>query len=271
MRPKCGIGELAGPSAGIGDDPLSSSLSPRRVAGWLVAWLWLAAAGSGRADVLPAPEVAYSADVRLTTLGGGASEPGSERVGRVWYSDGKRRREMGGDGIETLVIERSDLGVRWSRMPGTELFSELPIGRAARGLEPDPTDHWGGELHFEKRGREEVNGVRADRYEVTAKRGAGTAWLTPEKVPVRYEGTFRHGRRETRLRVDYTNIRIGAQDTALFELPEGVKPIPRMPVSTHGPGSDRTRFQQEMQRQMQEMRERYGAQAEDPEEEDSGE
>jgi hypothetical protein len=187
--------------------------------------------GGAAADELPAPGVAYSADVTLRT---DATDPEDH-------------------------IEREDLGVRWSRMPrSTLLFSELPIARPVRGSAPDPAQHWRRDLTLEKQGSEEVNGVQADRYGVKAKGGVGSAWLTQDKVPVRYEGTFQHGGRETKVRMDYTNIQVGAQDAALFELPEGVKPIPAMPVATHGPGIDRESVRDDLRKQAEEMREHYG-------------
>ena len=207
------------------------------------------------ADELPPPAVAYSADVVFRTDATDPEGDEVEGVGRVWYSDGKRRREMSIGDLDMLVIEREDLGVRWSRMPrSTVLFSELPIARPVRGSGPDPAQHWRGDLTLERQGSEEVNGVQADRYGVTAKRGVGTAWLSQDKVPVRYEGTFQDGGRETKIRMDYTNIQIGGQDAALFELPEGVKPIPAMPIATHGPGTDRKRMHEEMRRQVEELR-----------------
>jgi hypothetical protein len=215
--------------------------------------------GGAAADELPAPGVAYSADVTLRTDATDPEDHEVEGVGRIWYSDGKRRREMSIGEQDTLVIEREDLGVRWSRMPrSTLLFSELPIARPVRGSAPDPAQHWRRDLTLEKQGSEEVNGVQADRYGVKAKGGVGSAWLTQDKVPVRYEGTFQHGGRETKVRMDYTNIQVGAQDAALFELPEGVKPIPAMPVATHGPGIDRESVRDDLRKQAEEMREHYG-------------
>lgn len=218
----------------------------------------LSCAGGATAGDFPMPEVPYSADVAMKTTADGPEGGSFQASGRTFFADGKRRREITVMGHETVVIERPDKGVRWSLMGGTGMVSEHPIERKTRDGAPDPASSWRNDVTLEKQGREEVNGVQADRYKVTAKGGGGTAWLTEQNVPVRYEGTFREGGRTASLRMDYTNIQVGPQDESLFELPEGVTPMPAIPLSTHGPGTDRKALQEKLRKQAEEMRKRYG-------------
>ena len=224
----------------------------------IVGALALSGAPVASADEFPLPQVSYSADVAMKATADGPGGGSFQSTGRIYFADGKTRREMTVMGRETVVIERPDKGVRWSLLPGMGMVAEYPIDRAQPDGPPDPASSWREDVTLEKRGREEVNGVQADRYEVKAKGGGGDAWLTEQKVPVRYQGSFREGGRTSTMRMDFTNIQVGPQDAALFELPDGVTPMPAAPLSTHGPGSNRQEMLERMRQQAEEMRKRYG-------------
>jgi len=89
---------------------------------------------------------------------------------------------------------------------------------------PDPLRS--ADAKLEKIGSETVNGLETEKYAVTAEGVRGTAWMTPDHVPVRYEGTAREGEQSVTLRIDYTGHRFGSQDASLFELPDGYQPMP---------------------------------------------
>ena len=190
----------------------------------------------GAAETFPEPKVAYAADVAMQVTSKGVPGGSFQSTGRIWFADGKTRRAMQIMGRERVVIERPDRGVRWMLVPEMSGGAiESPIGGSTRG-EPDPGSVWREDVTLEKQGREQVNGVEADRYAVTMKNGRGTAWLTAQNVPVRYEGTFTENGETGTLRMDHTNLQIGPQEASLFELPEGVSPMRTPPLSHPRPG-----------------------------------
>jgi hypothetical protein len=157
-----------------------------------------------------------------------SDENGQEQFrsrGKQYYSGGKRRREMSMMGNESIHIERPDLGVSWTLIPAMHSYTEHRDGATsdARGDDmPDPLSGDEG-VEFQRIGSETVNGVKAEKYSVRMKDGTGTAWMTSDNIPVRFQGTVDAGGLRMQLRMDWENVQIGPQRASLFELPEGYR------------------------------------------------
>lgn len=161
------------------------------------------------AEKMPQPQVEYSADTTIDT-------DLIQLQGKTYYSPGKQRQEMGQG---TATILRRDKGVAWQLLAGKKYMESSLSSAEAR----DPLS-----MEFERTemGRETVNGLATTKYKVvaTAKDGKkfnGFIWTTPQNILIKGELTV--GQQEMRMRVgiDVKNLKIGAQDPQLFEIPPG--------------------------------------------------
>ncbi len=187
-------------------------------------------------------------------------------TGKVYFSNGKERRETVGFGRKTIIIWRRDQGVTWHVMPEQRMYWE---SRSGDDEEQNPERMMReGNVKITKIGSETVNGMSTTKYKIEGvnKKGhrfEGYLWATNDDVPARMEGTSK-GRR---VRIDYTNIKIGKQDPRLFEVPPGYQRMatPQMPgwpppgmrgrgEMPQGPPPGMTQEQMEqMRKQMEEM------------------
>jgi hypothetical protein len=196
----------------------------------LCSTLMMSSAVQGRE--FPYPKVGYSADIRMDM----GSDPNGRPMimtGKVYSGVDRERREMDAFGQITVIIRRRDRGVTWQLMPRERMYIENPTGP-----KEDPEQMMReGRVKFTELGADNVNGARTTKYriEVANEDGSrfdGYHWATSENIPVRMEGmTQGH-----RLQIDYTNIRIGKQDTALFEIPAGYQKMDLPPTFSHPMG-----------------------------------
>ncbi len=82
----------------------------------------------------------------------------------------------------------------------------------------------------EKIADEPVAGVAAAKFRVEAKTAQGQefkgfAWLTAERIVVKLEGEVKQGRRTRRLSMTASEVKIGAVDPALFQVPADYAPV----------------------------------------------
>jgi hypothetical protein len=80
-------------------------------------------------------------------------------------------------------------------------------------------------------GQETVNGIATTKYtieeDLPGGRIAGSLWLSRDGIPMRCDGKFepKNGRRST-IYWELRDVKLGKQDEALFELPQGYAKLP---------------------------------------------
>jgi outer membrane lipoprotein-sorting protein len=155
--------------------------------------------------------------VRVTRAGGEAIET------RFRYlPPGKQREEMSQEGMSITMIIRQDLGIVWTLLPGGNMYMEMDIdGVDAEGPAVPSTE---GIKEFREVGKEQVNGWPTTRYRVVTledgKEAEGDFWVTEHWIPIRMEITMRDNPQET-VTMEIRDLKVQAQDAALFELPPG--------------------------------------------------
>jgi len=205
---------------------------------WVGVWGLLLAGTPLVAAELPRPAVEYAADVVMQITRGAGGEPMTV-TGKLYAAGDKDRRETTVMGRTSVVITHRDKQVSWILIPERSMYME----HRSAGRDDDPYAAWAAAgVTLTKVRKERINGVEATKYraEVAAKDGhtdTGLLWLTQENIPVRMEAQVAEGGSD-RLRIDYTNIRVGKQDAALFEVPAGYHEmeVPQLGGRPSGPG-----------------------------------
>jgi len=141
--------------------------------------------------------------------------------GRYHYAPYKYRNEMELNGQQMTAIFREDLDVVWNLMPAMQVYMEVDVGQlfAQGGGSIEGAEI----LEREAQGTEVVNGYRTTKYKVTIRdvlgeTNSGVIWLSDEMIPVRTEMTGQNGELVT---IELSQIEIGPQPDALFEVPPG--------------------------------------------------
>lgn len=166
-------------------------------------------------------DVQYSAAEKIGT------EHGTVEA-RVFVAPGMKRMEM----KDATQILRFDKGVMWILMPRQKMYMERPITAAP-----------GGSAHLKylerkKLGQEVVNGISTNKYKTVAQdpqgnRLEGFSWLTADGVPVKNDMQYQSGGHGARVRTEISDLKVGPQDPALFEVPPGYKKF-AMPAGMPG-------------------------------------
>jgi hypothetical protein len=164
----------------------------------------------------------FSADVETRAKGKTISS-------RMNYAGDKWRLESTAAGKKTVSILRSDKKVVWTILPDQRLYIEHKMQpEHQRGM----TAKQPGEMSRKKIGRETVNGIAADKYEVTYRNGRQTEkmhqWISDDKLPVKSAAV--DGSWSTELK----NVKMGQQAVTLFSVPAGYNkmtmPTMRLPA-----------------------------------------
>jgi hypothetical protein len=179
-----------------------------------------ACAGPARADALPAPTVDYSAHRIMET------ETGTFE-GKVYFTRDKERLEMNAQGMQSVMILRRDQQLGWMLMPAQRMYQKLDLARAQQQSGSQSADT----VTIEEVGSDSVEGHATTRYKMLMKDGSGGGfiWITQDGIPVKMDFLGKNGRDKTRMTVTLTDLTIGAQDPALFELPGNYKAMPSFP------------------------------------------
>lgn len=167
----------------------------------------------------PRPYVGYRANVTIKMSDPGDGPATLERVVE-FYQQGKRRRTARVGGEPVALIDRPDLRVSWILNPEAKSFEELELSslKAVRESAPDPFGPRASVL-FEWIGTESIDDVDAEKYQVTGERFNGYAWLTPDRIPMRFSGVVGSSTSQTQLEVAYSEIEKGSQALFLFSIP----------------------------------------------------
>lgn len=144
------------------------------------------------------------------------STPRGEMTSRVFVAPRMKRMEMEG---ATQVL-RFDKEVMWVLMPKQKMYMEKPIAAAPGGS---------ANLKFierKKLGQETVNGIKATKYKTVAvdkdgNRLEGFSWRSTEGILVKNDMKTTGGGRSMTVKTELSDLKVGSQNPALFEVPEG--------------------------------------------------
>ena len=143
--------------------------------------------------------------------------------GKFYVTEEKSRNEMNQGGRKIIMISRLDKGVVWTLMPQEKSYMEMGIDLDDNEIMPD---NWKSLLDKEgkKLGRETVNGIKCDKYEITDEGEKVTYWIA-------IKGGMAVRIVTTETEVNYHNIRTGKQPDHLFQIPTGYRKfaLPQIP------------------------------------------
>ena len=159
------------------------------------------------------PTADYSAVLNFTDA------RGETLTHRIYHTAKRQRLDYKAGEREEIVIVDQEAAAVFVLYPGQKRF------RKAALVQPEFDFGIGrAETKREKIAEESVAGQKAVKYRVEAKTAQGQeyngfAWLTPERVLVKLEGEVKQGRRARRIKMSASEIKIGAVDPAVFEIP----------------------------------------------------
>jgi len=132
-------------------------------------------------------------------------------TGKIYVSGDKSRMEM----PEAITISRLDRKVTWMLMPSEKMYMEQPINaRAVAGTQ----EKFDGELERVSEGDETVNGRHTTKYRVTFEAG-GKQETVFQWIEVGTHFPVKTAAIDNSWSTEFSNIKIGPQDRALFEVP----------------------------------------------------
>ena len=159
---------------------------------------------------VPEPKVDYSADSVM--------EAESHTLkGKIHYTPGKQRQEMGGDDGMVMIIRR-DKQVIWQLMG--DMYMEMPMGQS------ESNDLENMDVEQTVVGEETVNGIKTTKSKVIAtmadgRKFGGFFWTTKEGITVKMDLLMKEGEKKDRIMMELSNLKIAKQDPKLFEPPPG--------------------------------------------------
>lgn len=185
----------------------------------VVAWLCLCtfASQAGPVTQLPMPKVAYSADRTMVTEAG-------TFTGKVHSSFGMERAEMTAGGMSSVIILRPDRDLAWMLMPTQRMYQEMDFAKAQRQSGAGPT----ADVTITEAGTETIDGQPTTKYKLMMKDGSagGFMWFTADGVAVKMDLLSKEDGRASRTTVTLSNLVVGDQDAALFEVPADYSAMP---------------------------------------------
>ena len=172
----------------------------------LIGFCMALAAPSVRADESTAQ---YSAIMHMSTERGDVEA-------KIFVIPGMKRMEM----HDATQIIRFDKGVMWVLMPKQRMYMENPIPAAPGG--GDNLKY----LEKKKLGKETVNGISTTKYKTVAEdpqgnRLEGFSWLTDDGILVKNDMQLEAEGRKMQVKTEISDLKVGQQDPALFEVPQG--------------------------------------------------
>lgn len=160
------------------------------------------------------PKVEYSADSTMQTEEGTIQQ-------HVYATPTKERKEMlTGAGDGGIMIFHFDKKVLWILMPSEKMYMEHAIG-GSQGQRDDPSQ-W--TYEHTAMGDETLDGVRVTKYKTIAtstdgKKYGGFSWRTKEGITLKQDMLYKEGKEKKRMLIELSNLKIGKQDSTLFEIP----------------------------------------------------
>jgi hypothetical protein len=183
----------------------------------LAAGLW-SAAPAGAANVLDL-KTEYSAASTIQT-------PKGLQHGRVWRTPTALRHEMADDARGNTLIARLDRKVAWLLIPEQKLAIEL--GLENFGLPAELLT--GAGIKQTPEGQETIAGQRTTKVHVERAANQngnggfdGYVWTTAQGVIMKIVGSGANQGRTGSVNISFSDVKVGQQDPALFELPAGYR------------------------------------------------
>ena len=181
----------------------------------------LAFALPSKADPRQNPTADYTAEAVAKTEG----QPDS--VSKIWYTTDKIRVDVSHQGQTMSVIMDRPAKKMTVLIPKSKLFQTeaLPEGEANN---PIATGTW----EVAKAGDEKVAGVDTTKWSVSGKGTddrafKGFIWTTKENIQVKMDGEAEEDGKKVKVTSELKNLKIGAVDAKLFEIPKDYKPAPK--------------------------------------------
>jgi len=174
-------------------------------------------AGAAQAAKPTPPQVEYSADSTMETAEVSMN-------GHVNYSPTRERRDMVMDGGDKMImITRQDKKVAWTLMPSEKMYMEMSLDQASAQSKDDTSKY---KIEQTVVGPETVNGVNTTKSKIimTGPKGekmGGFMWTTRENIVVKMDAIAIDKKDKLRFKTELTNLKVGKQDPALFEIPSG--------------------------------------------------
>jgi outer membrane lipoprotein-sorting protein len=143
---------------------------------------------------------------------------------KVYAAPGKLRKEPAMGDSTPVTIIRMDKGVMWTLMPDDKMAMEMSM-QQAQSKSPG-VDMSGYQMEKTEVGREVVNGHEAIKYKMimTGPKGnklGGFQWVVSPGIQIKMDAVSKDGDSKERIKMELTNLKIGKQDPALFEIPDG--------------------------------------------------
>jgi hypothetical protein len=149
---------------------------------------------------------------------------GQSYVGKMWHMPGEQRHEQSLPAFKPVFILRAASTLGNIVLPQLHTVVEFALPQEL-SLLSDPR------LLRKPVGQEAVNGIATTKYAVdeasSAGRAIGSLWLSREGIPMKCDARFEasNGKLST-LHWELRHVRIGKQETALFEIPSGYAKLP---------------------------------------------
>src|SRR6516162_6992590 len=149
---------------------------------------------------------------------------GHRYVGRMWHMPGEQRHEQELPAISPIFILRAGSAHGDVVLPQLHTVVEFALPKEF-ALLGNPN------LLREPIGQEAVNGIATTKYtieeDIPGGHIAGSLWLSRDGIPMRCDGSFEpdKGRRST-IYWELRDVKLGKQDQALFEVPQGYAKLP---------------------------------------------
>lgn len=176
--------------------------------------------GTAYAETLPVPTVEYSADRVMEAKGHTMS-------GKVYVARDKERMEMSMEGFEMVTILRRDKQLGYLLMPAQHMYREMDLPSALEQSHAQNAE----QAEVTKVGSETIDGYATTKYKMVAKdkSAEGFIWVTSEGIPIKMDLLSKEGG-ATRVIITLSNLKIGAQDPLLFEVPADYQALPKMSI-----------------------------------------
>lgn len=187
------------------------------------------AVSSARAwQITPQP---FSADMTSSVA------KGEQATGKFYFSPPKTRMDMSSRGRDVIVINDNKTQTGIVLMPQQHMYMETHAGQSNPMTQRtpkidtnfDPTNPCAArpDVACKKVGTETVNGRSCDKWEFTDKKGGTTTSWFDQKLHFPIKTVNADG-----ASVEFTNIKEGAPDASVFEVPAGYRKldVPAMPA-----------------------------------------
>jgi len=174
-------------------------------------------AGMAQAAKPSQPQVEYSADSAMETAE-------VSMKGHVNYAPMRERREMVTDGGDKMImITRLDKKVAWTLMPSEKMYMEMDLAQASAQAKDDTSKY---KIEQTVVGPESLNGVNTTKSKIimTGPKGekmGGFMWTTKDNIVVKMDAIAIEKNDKHRFKTELTDLKVGKQDPALFEIPQG--------------------------------------------------